>query len=181
MRGLQSCFVAFVLLVCCSLLRHCPLHRAANAACQMPAPASALTPAPPQAQNQTSAAALTLQEAENIAIQNHPQIQAATQLASAAAAQVTEVRSAYYPQATGAVTGAEAENDSRIAAGFLNSPAIYDRFADGVSVSQLVTDFGRTHELAKSSNLHAQAQQENVVTTRADVLLRVNQDLLWCA
>jgi outer membrane protein len=119
---------------------------------------------------------LTLQDAQNIAIQNHPQIQAATQLARAAAAQVTEVRSAYYPQASGALTGAEAQSDSRIAAGFLNSPSVYDKFAGGASVSQLVTDFGRTHQLSKSSNYHSQAQQESVVTTRADVLLRVNLD-----
>ncbi|HWZ55202.1 MAG TPA: TolC family protein [Verrucomicrobiae bacterium] len=135
-------------------------------------------PANPAAQNQAAASMqkLTLQDAQNIAIQNHPQIQAATQLARAAAAQVTEVRSAYYPQASGALTGAEAQSGSRIAAGFLNSPSIYDKFAGGVSVSQLVTDFGRTHELSKSSNYHAQAQQATVVTTRADVLLRVNLD-----
>ncbi len=118
---------------------------------------------------------LTLQQAEQIAIQNHPQIQAATQLASAAAAQVTQVRSSYYPQAYGSLTGVEAEHDSRVAAGALNNPVIYDRFADGVAVNQLVTDFGRTYELVKSSNLYAKAQQENVTATRADVLLRVNQ------
>jgi len=118
---------------------------------------------------------LTLQDAEKIAIQNHPQIQAATYLASAAAAQVTEARSAYYPQAYGSLTGVEAEHNSRVTAGGLNNPIIYDRFAEGFTVGQLVTDFGRTHELVKSSNLKAQAQQENVVTTRADVLLRLNE------
>ncbi len=135
------------------------------------------TPAPaqPQAQSQPGQR-LTLTEAESIAIQNHPRIQAATQLASAAVSQVKQVQSAYYPQATGAATGAKAETDSRIAAGYLNSPAIYNKFADGVTVTQLVTDFGRTHELSKSSHFHAQAEQENIVTTRADVLLRVNVD-----
>jgi len=118
--------------------------------------------------------ALTLQDAEKIAIQNHPQIQAATYLASAAAAQVTEARSAYFPQAYGSLTGVEAEHNSRVAAGALNNPIIFDRFAEGFTVGQLVTDFGRTYELVKSSNLKAQAQQENVVTTRADVLLRLN-------
>jgi outer membrane protein len=118
---------------------------------------------------------LTLQQAEQIAIQNHPQIQVATQLAAAAAVQVTEARSSYYPQAYGSLTGVEAEHNSRVAAGVLNNPIIYDRFADGVTVNQLVTDFGRTYELVKSSNLHAKAQQENVTATRADVLLRVNQ------
>jgi outer membrane protein len=140
---------------------------------QTPPPYSAQAPTQPQAQNQ-NAQSLTLTEAESIAIQNHPQIQAATQLASAAAAQVKEVQSIYYPQANGAATGAYAENNSRIAAGFLNSPSVFNKFADGVSVSQLVTDFGRTHELSKSSHFHAQAVQESVVTTRADVLLRVN-------
>jgi outer membrane protein len=118
---------------------------------------------------------LTLPEAEQIAIQNHPQIQAATHLASAAAAQVTGVRSAYYPQAYGSLTGVEAEHNSRVAAGGLNNPIIYDRFAEGFTVGQLVTDFGRTYELVKSSNLRARAQQENVATTRAGVLLRLNQ------
>jgi outer membrane protein len=118
---------------------------------------------------------LTLQQAEQIAIQNHPLIQAAAQLASASAAQVQEVRSSYYPQAYGNLTGVEAEHNSRVAAGALNNPVIYDRFADGVAVNQLVTDFGRTYELVKSSNLHAKAQQENVTATRADVLLRLNQ------
>jgi outer membrane protein len=140
---------------------------------QTPPPNSAPAAAQPQSQNQ-NAQPLTLTEAESIAIQNHPQIQAATQLASAAAAQVKEVQSLYYPQANGAATGVYAETSSRISAGFINSPAVFNKFADGVSVTQLVTDFGRTHELSKSSRLHAQAQQENVVTTRADVLLRVN-------
>jgi outer membrane protein len=133
------------------------------------------TPASPQPQTQSQAEQhLTLTEAESIAIQNHPRIQAAAHLALAAAAQVKEVQSAYYPQASGALTGAKAETNSRIAAGFLNSPSLFDKFAEGVSVSQLLTDFGRTHEYSKSSRFHAQAQQENVVTTRADVLLRVN-------
>jgi outer membrane protein len=141
--------------------------------CWAQTPSQPPAPVPPQAQNQIGQR-LTLQDAEKIAIQNHPQIQAATELASAAAAQVKEVQSRYYPQANGAATGVYAENNSRIAAGFLNSPSVFNKFADGLSVSQLVTDFGRTHELSKSSQFHAQAEQENVITTRADVLLRVN-------
>jgi outer membrane protein len=118
---------------------------------------------------------LSLQEAERIAIQNHPQIQAAIHVASAANAQVTQARSAYYPTAYGSLTAVDAENNSRITAGALNNPIIYERYADGVTIGQLITDFGRTHELVKSSNLHAQADQEKVVTTRADVLLGVDR------
>jgi outer membrane protein len=118
---------------------------------------------------------LSLQEAEQIALQNHPQVQAAVNLAAAAKAQVIEQRSAYYPTAVGSLTAAGAEDNSRITAGFLNNPIIYDRYANGVAANQLVTDFGRTHELVKSSNLHAQAAQQNVVNTRADVLLALDR------
>ncbi len=118
---------------------------------------------------------LSLHDAEQIAIQNHPQIQAAVDMASAAKAQVTEQRSAYYPTAYGSLTAVDSENNSRIAAGALNNPIIYERYANGLTMTQLVTDFGRTHALVKSSNLHAQAEQESVVATRADVLLGVDR------
>jgi outer membrane protein len=118
---------------------------------------------------------LTLHDAEQIAIQNHPQIQAALNIATAAKAQVTQQRAAYYPTANGSVTAVDSENNSRVAAGALNNSIIYERESNGVAVNQLVTDFGRTHQLVKSANLHAKAQQENVVTTRADVLLAVDQ------
>jgi outer membrane protein len=132
----------------------------------------AVLSAPTSAQ---TAQTLTLHDAEQIAIHNHPQIQAAIDLASAAKSQVTEARSAYYPMVYGSLTGVDAENNSRIAAGALNNPIIYDRYANGLTVSQLLTDFGRTHQLVKSSDLHAQAQEENVVTSRAGVLLEVDQ------
>jgi outer membrane protein len=118
---------------------------------------------------------LSLQEAEQIAIQNHPQIQAATALASAAEAQRREIRAAYYPAATGAISGAEANDTNRIGAGVLNDPRIFPKFAQGFQVNQLLTDFGRTHQLVKSASLHAQAQEENVITSRADVLLQVDR------
>jgi outer membrane protein len=127
------------------------------------------TPVPQAAQT------LTLEEAEKLAIQNHPQVAAAQDVAVGANARVREARAAYYPMANGSATGVKAENNSRIAAGGLNNPIIFTRFSEGVGVNQLVTDFGRTHELVKSSNLHARAEEENVTTARADVLLRVDQ------
>jgi outer membrane protein len=133
--------------------------------------------ASPTAQNAPATAAqpLTLEQAQQIAIQNHPQVQGAMALAAAAKAQVTQAKSSYYPTAYGSATAVDAENNSRIAAGALNNSIIYERYANGLTVNQLLTDFGRTHEMVKSSDLHAKAQQENVVTTRADVLLAVGQ------
>lgn len=141
---------------------------------EMP-PASQVPPPAQASQTSTAPQTLTLQQAERLAIQNHPQIQVATYLASAAKEQVTETKSAYYPTVYGSITGVDSENNSRITAGALNNPIIYEREGNGLTVSQLVTDFGRTHELVKSSSYHAKAEEENVVTTRADVLLAVDE------
>jgi outer membrane protein len=118
---------------------------------------------------------LSLKEAEQIAVQNHPQVQAAADLANAAKAQVAQQRSAYFPMANGSLTAVDAENNSRLAAGALNNPIIFERYSNGVAVSQLVTDFGRTHDLVKSSDLHAKAQQQSAVNTRAEVLLEADR------
>lgn len=118
---------------------------------------------------------LTLKEAQAIALQNHPQVRATQLSASAARAVVTEVRSGYYPVSFGSLTGATAEHNSRIAAGYLNNPSVFDRYANGVVLSQLITDFGRTQNLVQSANLHAEAQQQNAVATRADILLQVDR------
>ena len=122
-----------------------------------------------------AAQSLTLADAEKIAIQNHPDIQAAQDVAEAASQRTRQIRSAYYPTAFGSLTGVESEHNSRIAAGGLNNPIIYDRYSNGVQVNQLVTDFGRTHELVKSSNLRAKAQEEGIVTSRANVLLQADR------
>ena len=118
---------------------------------------------------------LTLADAQKIAIQNHPDIQAAQDVAEAASEHTRQIRSAYYPTAFGSLSGAEAESNSRVAAGALNNPIVFDRYSNGVQVNQLVTDFGRTHELVKSSSLQAKAQEEGIVTSRAHVLLSVDR------
>ncbi len=117
---------------------------------------------------------LTLREAENIAAQNNPRVSAARYTAAASAEVPKEYRANFQPTAFGSLTAAGASDGSRIAAGALNSPIIYDRFASGIGVSQLITDFGRTANLASSAEAHARAQEENSNATRADVLLDVD-------
>jgi outer membrane protein len=118
---------------------------------------------------------LTLREAQAIALANHPQISEARLLASAASQAVTEVRSAFFPNFFASVTGADAVENSRIAAGGLNNPIIYSRFGSGLTMSQLITDFGRTANLASSSRLHASAEAQNAEATREQVLLLVDR------
>jgi outer membrane protein len=97
-----------------------------------------------------SAPPLSLRDAEARALQNHPQILAGQYTAQAGAETTREARSAYFPTVYGSVTGVDAQDGSRIAAGGLNNPIILDRVAAGVSVSQLLTDFGRTSNLVQT-------------------------------
>jgi len=124
-------------------------------------------------------AALSLADAEKIALRNHPQVAAADYRALAAQEVMKETRAGYYPNANlyGDAVGADSE-DARILAGGLNNPTVYNRLAGGISVSQLITDFGRTANLTSSSKFQAQAENQNASATREQVLLQVNANYL---
>src|SRR5258708_22949277 len=91
---------------------------------------------------------LTLKEAEKTALQNNPQIAASRYTAEAAAQVPAEIGSALQPTLFRSVTGVGADTGTRIAAGALNNPILYDRIGTGLSITPLVTDFGRTATLA---------------------------------
>jgi outer membrane protein len=116
---------------------------------------------------------VTLADAQKIALQNEPRLVSAGLLARAAGQVVKQTRSAYLPTVAGNLTGVGAEEGTAVAAGALTTSSLSSRFATGVVISQLVTDFGRTSNLAGSAKLRAQAQDQNVVTTRAQILLNV--------
>jgi outer membrane protein len=118
---------------------------------------------------------LTLTEAEKVALQTNPRIPAAQFTARAAAQVPVEQRSVYLPNVTGNLTGVGADNGSRLAAGALNNPIVYDRFAAGVTVNQFITDFGRTHNLIGSAKLHAQAQDQTTELTKDQIVLQTDQ------
>ncbi len=120
---------------------------------------------------------LTLQDAQTLALNNHPRVQSA-QLSAQAAVQATRaLRSAYYPVVYGSstVAGSDPNNRSRIAAGGLNNPIVYNRVGGGLAVGQLITDFGRTQNLVASSRLQAQAVEQDAQAEKQAVLLAVDQ------
>jgi outer membrane protein len=118
---------------------------------------------------------LTVKDAEALAIKNNPQISVA-RLTALASGQVTrEVRSNLWPSAHIDLTGVDANPGSRITAGALNNPTVYQRAAAGASVSQLITDFGRTTNLVASANLSAKAENQNALATKEQILLAVDQ------
>ena len=118
---------------------------------------------------------LTLTNAQALALQLHPQIASADYLVLAAEEVVKESRSGFFPQVNlyGTAVGANDEN-TRILAGGLNNPSVYDRAAGGLQVNQLITDFGRTANLTASSKLQAAAENQNLEQTREQVLLQVD-------
>jgi outer membrane protein len=123
----------------------------------------------------TGAKTLTLAEAEAIALKNNPQISVGRLEALVAQQNVRVARSAFFPTATLNVTAVAAQQGSRIAAGFLTNPVLYDRAAAGVNVSALLTDFGRTANLTGSAEERAKAEDQNSAATRAQILLAADQ------
>ena len=119
---------------------------------------------------------LALKQAREAALKNHPQISVAD-LRALAARQVTrEFQSGFFPNLSANVVAVGTANDNtRLSAiGALNNPSIFDRNAEGLILSQLITDFGRTANLAKSARLRAQAEADNAQATREQILLAVD-------
>lgn len=119
--------------------------------------------------------ALSLKDAQALALKNNPQISVA-RLTALASLQVTrQVRSSLWPTASVDLTAVDANPGTRITAGALNNPVIYQRAAAGAVVSQLLTDFGRTTNLVSSANLAAKAENQNALATKEQILLAVDQ------
>jgi outer membrane protein len=119
---------------------------------------------------------LTLREAEDLALAQHPRISVANLEALAALQVVKESRAAFFPNiyASGTAVGVADTNNTHISAGFLNNPSVYERVAGGVTIQQLITDFGRTSELTQTSKLRSKAEEMNREATREQILLEVN-------
>lgn len=118
---------------------------------------------------------LTLAAAQEIALQNHPRIASASLTAKASGSVVKEVEAARYPTVSGNVTAVGAEHGAALSAGAIPTSSLYSRGSSGIVINQLVTDFGRTANLAQSARLRNQAQDQNVANTRAEILLEVQE------
>ncbi len=117
---------------------------------------------------------LTLDQARQLALKNHPRIASAGLYAESIHTLIQEIRSALYPQVVGAFTSAAADHGTTLAAGILQTSSLYSRVAAGLNASQLLTDFGRTSSLTDSARLRASAQDKATSETRAQVLIDVS-------
>ena len=118
---------------------------------------------------------LTRAEAEQIAIKNNPRISVGHLLALAQHQIYREIRSAELPTFNGMVTAVDANEGSRVGAGALSASRLLEHAGAGVTLSQLLTDFGRTTNLVASSKLREKAEQANALATTEDILMATDQ------
>ena len=119
---------------------------------------------------------LTLAEARSRALQTHPRITGADLRALAARQRVVQERAAWWPQVYGASTAVGTDDPAgvHVAAGSLNAPGVYERAGVGGTVSQLITDFGRTANLVASARLESRSAATNALATRQQLFLEVD-------
>jgi outer membrane protein len=114
---------------------------------------------------------LTRLQAEQIAIKNNPRISVGRLLALAQHQISREARSAELPNFNGAVTAVDGNEGSRIGAGALTASRVLEHAGAGVTLGQLLTDFGRTINLVSSAKLREKAENANALATTEDIVL----------
>jgi outer membrane protein len=130
-------------------------------------------PQPDQSSN--GALRLTRAQAEQLALKNNPQISVGQLLGRAQHQIYRETRAAELPNFNGAITAVDANEGSRIGAGSLTASRLLEHAGAGVTLSQLITDFGRTINLVSSSKLLEKAQNANALATAEDIVLATDQ------
>lgn len=131
------------------------------------------TPQAPPAQD--TLMRLTRVQAEQLALKNNPRISVGKLLALAQHQVYRETRAAELPNFNGAITAVDAKEGTRIGAGTLNASLLLEHAGAGVTLSQLITDFGRTVNLVSYSKLLEKAQNANSVATIEDIVLATDQ------
>ena len=129
----------------------------------------------PAVQPPSGTMSLTRTQAEQLALKNNPRISVGRLLALAQHQVYRETRSAALPTFNGAITAVDANEGSRIGAGSLTASRLFEHAGAGVTVNQLLTDFGRTVNLISSSKLLEKAQNANALATAEDIVLATDQ------
>ena len=138
-------------------------------------PPAPMAPSPPQLPTTGAVRRLTVQDAEALALKNNPQISVYHLLALASQQVTREAEVGLLPDHLRQPYRGGRAAGSRIAAGNLNTPRLYERAAGGLALSQLITDFGRTNNLVATAALRAKAANMNAAATAYQIKLAVDQ------
>jgi outer membrane protein len=131
--------------------------------------------APSAPSNPGSQTTLTRKQAEQSALKNNPRVSVSQLLAFAQHQVVREARSAELPTANGAITAEKALDASRISAGSLTASRLLTHAGTGGNFTQLITDFGRTHNLVLTQKLQEQAANASSLATKEEIVLAADQ------
>jgi outer membrane protein len=137
------------------------------------AQASPDPPVVPPAQTETGPV-LSLADAEARTLKNQPRLAAEALRAQALGKRVQQNRSVYFPQLAGNLTAVQTNGDSAVAAGAVTTSSLSTRVAGGLTLTQLVTDFGRTRDLVRSSRFTSQAALQQTEDVKLQILRDVD-------
>jgi outer membrane protein len=118
---------------------------------------------------------LSRAQAEQMALKNNPRVTVSQLLALAQHQVVREARSAEMPTLNGAMTAVKADDGSRISAGALTASRLITHAGAGGNLTQLITDFGRTHNLVLTQELEERSTQAGALATREEIVLAADQ------
>ena len=120
---------------------------------------------------------ITLDQAESIAFRQAPVLGRASFDTQAAQQVILEARSRLFPQVVGDVSavGTSGKNIRIGASGGLNNPTILDRQSNGINISQLIFDFGRTLNLTAAAKFQALSEAQREEFVKAQLLLQVDR------
>jgi outer membrane protein len=140
-----------------------------------PAPSIDLSSQAPASGAPGSPVTLTRVQAEQTALKNNPRVTVSQLLALAQHQVVREARSAELPTANGAITAEKALEGSRISAGSLTASRLFTHAGAGGNFTQLITDFGRTHNLVLTQKLEEKAANASALATKEEIVLAADQ------
>ncbi|MGB9145354.1 MAG: TolC family protein, partial [Acidobacteriaceae bacterium] len=138
-------------------------------------PAGAQNAAPAGTPGQAHGPRLTLSGAEQMAIRNNPRVTVGRLLALAQHQVYREAVAGELPTVNAAVTGVEAEEASRISAGSLTASRLFEHAGAGMDFTQLIYDFGHTHNLVLSRKLDEKASDSSALATTEEIVLATDQ------
>jgi outer membrane protein len=137
--------------------------------------ASPQLPPTPQSAQSGIPTTLNRQQAEKIALANNPHIHISQLVAKVQHQAVRERRADELPNLNGNVTAVEANDGSRLSSGSLTASRLVNHSGAGVSLSQLITDFGHTTNLVASAKLLEKARLADAEASREDIVLATDQ------
>jgi outer membrane protein len=118
---------------------------------------------------------LTLVQAEQMAIRNNPRVTVGKLLALAQHEVALEARAGELPSLTANATAMDAQEASRIGAGSLTSSRLLEHAGAGVNLTQLIYDFGHTHNLVLAQKLSEKASNASALATTEEIVLATDQ------